>query len=133
MNGLNHLGSAAALLVPSLELVSFGLAGITANRADIDHTVPEFNEGSTHVGKALEFGNVSQAELCKLLVLLLTEPLDEGVGGELFAQTEGSEAVFGEAEIKEGSNREGGCSQLFLLFDQIRTPNLERVSRERQS
>ena len=80
LNGLDHFGSAAILLVPSLELVSFRLAGITANRTDVDHTVSELNESPAHGRESLEPRDVPQAELCQFLVSLFPDPLNEGVG-----------------------------------------------------
>lgn len=80
LDGLNHLGSALVGLVPRFKLVSFGLAGVTADRADVDHTVAEFDEGAAHGGQAFEVGDVFQAELGQLLVLFFTDPLEERVG-----------------------------------------------------
>lgn len=52
-------------------------------------------------------------KLDKLLVLLLAEPADEALARELLAETEGSQAVLGEAEVKVVGDceRAGGSVQ----------------------
>lgn len=54
----NHLFSAFSLLVPSLELVSFRLARVTADRADVNHAVAELDESTAHTREVFESGKV---------------------------------------------------------------------------
>ena len=46
--GFHHLSPTPTLLIPSLEIVSLGLASIPTHGADIDHTASEFDERATH-------------------------------------------------------------------------------------
>lgn len=87
--GLTDLGG----LVVGLEVMTLLVAGVTANRADVHHAVAELDKGATLDGN-IEIGNVVQAEVGKLLPLVLANPLDEAVGGELLAELEGSQAVL---------------------------------------
>lgn len=73
------------LLVVGLEVMTLLVAGVTTDRRDVDHAVAELDEGATLDGD-IEVGNVVQAEVGKLLPLVLADPLDETVGGELLAE-----------------------------------------------
>lgn len=68
-------------LVEGLEVVALLGRGVAANWRDVDHAVAELDEGAALDGD-VEVGDVVQAELDKLLVLLLADPLDEAVGGQ---------------------------------------------------
>lgn len=62
-----------------------------------------------------------QAKVDELLVLILTNPLDEAVGGQGLAKLEGREAVLGEAKVEEGDNGDTGDStDLLLLLGEVR-------------
>jgi len=74
-------------------------AGIPANRADVDHTIAEFNEGAALL-RNLQVGDVLEQEVDQLLVLLLSQPLDEAVAAKRFAQAESGQSVLSEAEIE---------------------------------
>lgn len=66
------------VLVVLLEVVSFLCAGVTADGADVDHAVAELDKGST-LDRNVEIGDVVEDKVGELLVLLLTNELDEGV------------------------------------------------------
>ena len=100
-------------------MVSFCLAGITTDWADIYHTIPKLNKGTTHCWETLEFRNVSQTELSKFLVFLFADPFEEGARGKLFAKAVSSETVLGEAEVEDGGDRNRSGSELFFLFNKI--------------
>jgi hypothetical protein len=48
----------------------------------------------------VKIGDIVKNEVCKLLVLVLAEPADEGLLGKLFAELERSETVFCERVVK---------------------------------
>jgi hypothetical protein len=66
------------ILVVLLEVVSFLCAGVTADGADVDHAVAELNKGSA-LDRNVEISNVVKDKVGELLVLLLSNVLDEGV------------------------------------------------------
>lgn len=66
------------VFVVLLEVVSLLSAGVTADRADVDHAVAELDKGSA-LDRNVEISDVVENEVGKLLVLLLTNVLDEGV------------------------------------------------------
>lgn len=86
-------------LVKGSKVVTLLVAGVTANRANVDHAIAELDEGTTLDGD-VEIGNVVQAEVGKLLVPVLANVLDEAVRGQLLAELEGLEAVLGEAVVE---------------------------------
>lgn len=113
--GLANLGG----LVVGLEGVTLLVASVTADRADVDHAVAELDKGTALDGD-VEVGNVVQTEVGKLLPLVLADPLDEAVGGELLAELEGRQTVLGEAVVEEGGDGDaGGLAELLLLLDEV--------------
>jgi hypothetical protein len=66
------------ILVVLLKVVSFLCAGVTANRADVDHAVAELDKGSTLDGN-IEISDVVEDKVGKLLVLILANELDKCV------------------------------------------------------
>lgn len=115
----NELLSNLGILVVGLKLVSLLGAGVSADGADVDHAVTELNKGSS-LDRDVQVGNVVQDEVGKLLVLVLTNPLDEAVGGERLAQLVCGQAVLGEAVVEEGGDRHaGGLAELLLLLDEV--------------
>lgn len=60
-----------------------------------------------------------QNKLDKLLVRLLSDPIDKGLSGEGCAHTVGRESVFWEAVIEEGGYVDGGGAELFLLLCEV--------------
>lgn len=86
-----------------LKLVTLIHAGITTNGANIDHAIAELNKGTALLWQ-LDLGNVSKAEVCQLLVLLLAEPLDEAIAGKRLAEAVGHQTIFGEAKVKQGGD-----------------------------
>lgn len=57
-----------------------------------------------------------QTEVDEFLVFCFAEPGDEGCGGEGHTQAVGCEPVFGEAEVEERCDGDGGGGELFLLL-----------------
>lgn len=115
----NELLSDLGILIVGLELVSLLGAGVSADGADVDHAVTELNKGSSLDGD-VQVGNVVQDKVGKLLVLILTNPLDEAVGGERLTQLVCGQAVLGEAVVEEGGDRHaGGLAELLLLLDEV--------------
>jgi hypothetical protein len=112
----------AVLEIVLLVLVALLDAGVTTDRADIDHAVAELDEGTALLGD-LEVGNVVQDELDELLVRLLANPLDERRRGERDAHAVCGQTVLGEAEVEEAGDGNGSSTELFLLLDEIATAN----------
>ena len=108
----------ASLLVKRLKGEALLGRGVTAHGADVDHAVAELDKGAALDGD-LEVGNVVEDKLDELLVVVLAEPLDEGVGGQLLATLVGSEAVLGKGKVEEVGDRDVGCAQLLLLLDKV--------------
>ena len=88
------------LQIKLLIIIPLLSARIPANGADIDHPIPEFDEGASLDGD-VKLREISQDEVHQLLVLVLAEPLDEGVRFERDAELECREAVFREAVVEE--------------------------------
>lgn len=82
------------------ELVPLVNTSASSDRADVDHSVTELNEGSTLLGE-LHIRNIFQTEVHHVLVLVLTQPLNEAVAGKRLAQTNCRQAILGEAEVKK--------------------------------
>ena len=93
------------LFVIILKVASFGIARISPNRAHIDHAIPELDKGTAH-DRNVQIRNVLQDELCKLLIFLLPNPLDEAVPGQRFSQTVRGQSIFGKAEVEERCDRQ---------------------------
>lgn len=112
------------VLVERLKVVSLLSAGVTTDGANVYHPIAEFNERAALDGD-VEISNVVEDEVGKLLVLLLANELDERVRLEGLAELEGSQAVLGEAEVKEGGDGlSGGLAQLLLLLGEVRATNI---------
>lgn len=45
-------------------------------------------------------------------------------------ETVGDQTVLGEAEVEEGSDGDGGCAELFLLFYEVGASDLESINSE---
>lgn len=115
----NELLADLGVLIVGLKVVSLLGAGVSAHGADVDHAVTELDEGSSLDGD-VQVGNVVQDEVGKLLVLVLTNPLDKAVGGERLAQLVCGQAVLGEAVVEEGGDRHAsGLAELLLLLDEV--------------
>jgi hypothetical protein len=113
--GLADLGG----LVVGLEVVALLGGGVTADGADVDHAVAELDKGAA-LDRDVEVGDVVEAEVGELLVLVLADPADEAVGGKGLPQLEGRQAVLGEAEVEEGRNgNAGGLAELLFLLLQV--------------
>ena len=116
---LDELGPAPGLVVPFVELVSVGFAGVPADGGHVDHAVAELDEGAAHGGQALEFRDVAQDELGEFLVVGFADVLEEGGALEGLAEAEGGQAVLGEAEVEERCDGDRRGSELFLLFEEV--------------
>lgn len=108
------------------KLVPLIHAGISTNRANVDHSIAEFNESTTLLGQ-LDAREVSEREVDEFLVLVLSNPLNEAVASKVLAQTDRSQSVFSEAEVKERGDLRGGSAELLLLLGQIRPADLFRM------
>lgn len=119
LEGSHKLLSDLGILVKLLKVVALLVAGVTANGADVDHAIAEFDKGTALDGD-VEVGDVVEAEVCELLVLVLANPLDEAVGGKGLTELEGGQTVLGEAEVEErGDGDTSGLAQLLLLLHQV--------------
>lgn len=107
------------LLIVLLIVISLLNTRIPPNGADIDHPVPELNERAPFDGD-VQFREVPQDEVHQRLVLLLTEPLDEGGRLERHPELVRREAVLREAEVEELRHLHRAGAQLLLLLDQVR-------------
>lgn len=115
----DELLSDLGLLVIGLKLVALLVAGITTDRADVDHTVAELDEGAALDGD-VKIGNVVEDKVGELLVLRFTDPLDEAVRGQGLAKLERCETILGEAKVEEGCDGDAGRrTELFLLLDEV--------------
>ena len=126
VNGSNHVLPALALAVPFLELVSFFVACIPPNGADVDHAIAKLNERASHRRQPFQVGDIPQAELGEFLILLFAKPLDEGVGWEGLAEAERSQTVLRETEVEHGGDGDGRGAKLFLLFGKVGASYLGR-------
>jgi hypothetical protein len=106
------------LQVELLILVPLLHRSIPANRAHIDHTVPELHE-STSLDRDIQIRNIVQDEAHELFVVVLADPLDERVRGERHAHADGRQAVLGEAEVEEVGHGDAGGAELFLLLGEV--------------
>lgn len=97
--GSNKLSPNLGVLIIGLKVVTFLVAGVTTNWADINHSVSELDKGAT-LDRYIKIGNVVEAEVDKLLVLVLTNPADEAVGWERLAELVRRQAVFGKTEVE---------------------------------
>ena len=93
------MGTELPLVYIRFKLLPFLGASISANRADVDHAIAEFDEGAALLRK-LQVGDVLEQEVDQLLVFLLSQPLDEAVAAKRFAQAESGQFVLSEAEIE---------------------------------
>jgi hypothetical protein len=117
--GLTNLGG----LVVGFEVVALLGGGVTADGADVDHAVAELDKGAALDGD-VEVGDIVEAEVGELLVLVFADPADEAVRGKGLAQLEGRQAVLGEAKIEESRNGNAGwLAELLLLLLQVGAAN----------
>ena len=115
---LDHGGAHLVLVVVLEEVETLLMARVTADRADVDHAVAELDESAALDGD-VHVGNVVQDERGQLLVLLLSDPLDEAAGRQRLAVLEGSQAVLGKAEVEERQDVDGRRAQLLLLLGEV--------------
>lgn len=104
------------------KLVSLVDTGASPDRANVDHSVTELNKGSTLLGE-LHIRNIFQAEVHQVLVLVLTQPLNEAVAGKRLAQTNRRQPILGEAEVEETGDIDRGSTELLLLLRQVGAAN----------
>jgi hypothetical protein len=82
-----------------LELVPLLHARVSANRANIHHSVSKLHESASFL-RQLDLRKVSESEVYQILVLVLAEPFNEAVAREWLAQSVCRQAVLSEAEVK---------------------------------
>ena len=102
-----------------LIIISLLHACVPADWAHIDHAIAELDE-STSLDWNIQVCDVVQNVSDELLVLFLTNPLDEAVRGEGLAHAVGGQAILCEAEVEERGDWDRGRAELFLLFGEIR-------------
>ena len=69
--GCDQRFSDVVFLVVFLEVITLGVAGVSANGADVDHAVAKFDKGPAHDWE-VEFRDMPKDEFGQLLVLLLS-------------------------------------------------------------
>lgn len=104
------------------ELVSLVDTGASPDRANVDHSVTELNESSTLLGK-LQIRNILKAEVHQVLVLFLTQPLNEAVARKGLAQTNCRQSILGETEVEKTRDVDRGCADLLLLLRKVGAAN----------
>lgn len=143
----NKLFADTMLLVVLVEVEAFVNRCITADGRDIDHSVsdcssqrapsmlaapgnessagpiPEFHK-SAPLDRAIDLADISQAEVDQLLVFVFAQPSNETRARQWLAQSEGRQAVLGEAEIEQRGHIDSWGTQLLLLLDQVRASNV---------
>lgn len=75
---LHHLLSDTGLLIKLLEFIPLGRARVASDRRNINHAIPVLDKSAPLDGN-FQVGNVVQDPAHQLLVLVLADPLDEGV------------------------------------------------------
>lgn len=93
------------------------LRSIPSDRRDVDHAISELDKSTTHDGQ-IELGDVLEAELGELLVLVLSQPADKALRGQLLAILERGQTVLGKDVVKL-LGKVGGCDLKLLanLFE----------------
>lgn len=115
---LDHRRADLVLQIIFLVRHALRLVGISSNRADIDHAIPELDECAS-LDRDLQIRDVVQDEVAQLLVLLLSDPGDEGGRRERHAHAVCGQAVLGEAEVEERRGRDAGRAELLLLLGEV--------------
>lgn len=106
------------LQIKLLIIISLLHARVPAHWADVDHAIAELDE-STSLDWDVQVCDVVQNVSDELLVLFLTNPLDEAVRGERLAHAVRGQAILCEAEVEERSDWDRGRAELLLLFGEI--------------
>lgn len=118
LDSLHELLANLVLQVELLVVIALLHSGITANGADVDHAIAKLDE-SAALDWDVQVGDVVQDEAHELLVLVLSDPLDEAVAGEGHAHANGREAVLREAVVEEGRDGDAGGAELLLLLGEV--------------
>ena len=108
------------LLIEPLIFISLAHTSISTNRADIDHSIPVLNK-STSLNRDIQIGNVVKNELDELLISILANVVNEGVGSERRTELVRSQSVLSEAEVEECCDINGRGTDLLLLFGEVGT------------
>lgn len=87
-------------LVVLLKLISLQQRSIPAVRTDVDHAVPEFDEGAS-LHRKIKVSNIVEDEVHQLFVVGLSDVLDKGLRLERHARLVRRKTVFREAEVEE--------------------------------
>lgn len=106
-------------LVVGLVVVALLRARVPADRRHVDHAVAELDEGAALDGD-VQVGNVVQDEGHELLVLRLTNPLDEAVGGKSLAVLWGGpKLAYVLRSDRQGQHKHPPVTQLLILDTSI--------------
>ena len=106
------------LQIKLLILVALLHGSVPADRAHVDHAVPELDKRAALDGD-VQVRDVVQDEAHELLVVVLADPLDERVRRERHAHADRRQAVLGEAEVEEVGDGDAGGAELLLLLGQV--------------
>ena len=119
----NQIQSASPCIITThrispLKLLPLLHTRIPPNRTNIDHPIPKLHKRAP-LPRQLQSGNIPQTKVHKVLILVLTQPLDETARRQRFPQPERSQAVLRKAEVEHGCHGRGCGTELFLLLDEI--------------
>lgn len=106
------------LQIKLLILVALLHGSVPADRAHVDHAVPELDKRAALDGD-VQVRDVVQDEADELLVVVLADPLDERVRRERHAHADRRQAVLSEAEVEEVGDGDAGGAELLLLLGQV--------------
>jgi hypothetical protein len=117
-HSLHKLLANLVLKIKLLILVPLLHSSVPANRAHIDHAVPELDKRAS-LDRDIQIRNIVQDEAHELLVVVLADPLDERVRRERHAHADRGQAVLGEAEVEEVGDGDARGAELFLLLGEV--------------
>lgn len=118
LDSLHEFLANLVLQIKLLVLIALLHRGVPANRAYVDHAVPELDE-STPLHRNVQVRDVVQDEAHELLVVVLADPLDERMRRERHAHADGGQAVLGKAEVEEVGDGDARGAQLLLLLGEV--------------
>ena len=118
LDSLDELRANAVLEIEILVVISLLHTRITTDRGDVDHAVSELDE-CTSLDRDVEICDVVEYEPDELLVIGLSNPLDEAVTGQRLAHAIRDKTVLREAIVEKCRRRYRCGAELLLLFRKI--------------
>ena len=91
-------------------------------KTGLSQSIPELHK-RPRLNRTLNIRNISQTKIHQFLILLLPQPANEAITRQRLPQSNSRQAIFREAEIEKPRDGDGGCAELFLLFDEIGAAN----------